>query len=214
MVETRVPCPYCGEQILAEAKKCRFCGEWLSDDAPRVSPASTAIVAVEEFSDYKGPGLSTARTGAVLKREPWELRPDEQVITRSQPYVRRLLIVQWVVCVVLAIPTLGLALLVPIITWLVYKLKRFEWILTDRRLISVGGWLTRTAQNVSLEKINEVHYTRHLVDRLLLGTGTIAIESAATAGTTTLKYAADDDPFRRALEAQMETRRRALGRAS
>ena len=29
----RVPCPYCGEPILADAVKCRFCGEWLDERA-------------------------------------------------------------------------------------------------------------------------------------------------------------------------------------
>lgn len=28
-------CPYCGEEILAEAKKCKHCGEWLSQPAPQ-----------------------------------------------------------------------------------------------------------------------------------------------------------------------------------
>lgn len=27
-------CPYCGEEILAVAKKCKHCGEWLSDEKP------------------------------------------------------------------------------------------------------------------------------------------------------------------------------------
>lgn len=25
-------CPYCGEEIMATAKKCHHCGEWLNDD--------------------------------------------------------------------------------------------------------------------------------------------------------------------------------------
>lgn len=29
MNQSRIKCPYCGEDIAATAKKCRFCGEWL-----------------------------------------------------------------------------------------------------------------------------------------------------------------------------------------
>jgi curved DNA-binding protein CbpA len=36
----RRPCPVCGEEIALEAKKCRFCNEWL-DDAAATSPAGT-----------------------------------------------------------------------------------------------------------------------------------------------------------------------------
>lgn len=32
MVETK-KCPYYGEEILAVAKKCKYCGEWLDKDS-------------------------------------------------------------------------------------------------------------------------------------------------------------------------------------
>ena len=38
-MEDRIKCPFCGELIMATAKKCRFCGEWLAQDTqPNVAP--------------------------------------------------------------------------------------------------------------------------------------------------------------------------------
>ena len=31
MDEDRIKCPYCSEQIIVDAKKCRFCGEWFTE---------------------------------------------------------------------------------------------------------------------------------------------------------------------------------------
>lgn len=35
-------CPFCGSEINAEAKKCRFCGSWLESPQAPVRPVSTA----------------------------------------------------------------------------------------------------------------------------------------------------------------------------
>jgi len=89
---------------------------------------------------------------------------------------------------------------------------RIEWILTDRRLIVVGGWLTRRAKTVSLDKINEVNYTRRFWERVLWPLERSPLNRQRQEGTTRLVDAADDDPFRDALEAQVEKRRRTIGR--
>jgi Bacterial PH domain len=132
------------------------------------------------------------------------LRPGEQIVARSQPFIRRELIL----LLVLGVPTLGATFFLAGVQSLVYRLSRFEWILTDRRLIKVGGWLNRSAHSVSLDKINEIAYERSFAERLLFSTGTIFVESAATAGVTSLRRIADDDPFRLVLDTQVELRRR------
>ena len=38
-------CPYCGEEILADAKKCKHCGEWLSDKTDNASNGNADTVA-------------------------------------------------------------------------------------------------------------------------------------------------------------------------
>lgn len=35
-MENKKQCPYCGEEIMATAKKCRHCGEWLNTQSPSI----------------------------------------------------------------------------------------------------------------------------------------------------------------------------------
>lgn len=42
-------CPYCGETILAIAKKCRYCGEWLDEPQPEAKKTKECPVCGEEI---------------------------------------------------------------------------------------------------------------------------------------------------------------------
>ena len=44
-------CPYCGEEILAVAKKCRYCGEWLDTNDVPGNPQQTESEEPEDYSE-------------------------------------------------------------------------------------------------------------------------------------------------------------------
>ena len=46
MGETK-QCPYCGEEILIAAKKCKHCGEWLTSEVPLTGQSGNTTSEVE-----------------------------------------------------------------------------------------------------------------------------------------------------------------------
>ncbi len=54
-------CPYCAEDILVEAKKCKHCGEFLDNSLkPEIKGATTKVIAKE------GCFLQTLNTGCII----------------------------------------------------------------------------------------------------------------------------------------------------
>lgn len=37
MERNKKKCPYCGKEIMAVARKCRFCGRWIEESIPNVN---------------------------------------------------------------------------------------------------------------------------------------------------------------------------------
>jgi membrane protein YdbS with pleckstrin-like domain len=128
--------------------------------------------------------------------------PDEQVLVRSRPYPDRA-IIAWLI---LGVPTLGIGFLVAGFLWLYYALRKIEWTLTNRRVIQVGGWLTRRVTTVSLDKVQEVNRVSTFLDRKVSRIVRLSLETAATQGTTVIAPLAEDDPLPDALEAAVHQR--------
>jgi len=73
---------------------------------------------------------------------------------------------------VVAVPLLVLLSLIPFLRWMTST-----YTVTNRRLITRQGILTRTGRDIPLFRINDVAYEKGLLDRLL-GCGTLIISDA------------------------------------
>jgi uncharacterized membrane protein YdbT with pleckstrin-like domain len=69
----------------------------------------------------------------------------------------------------------------PLLFWLTTR-----YVVTDRRVLMRNGVLSRTGRDVPLTRINDVSFSRTVVERLF-GSGTLVIESAGDRGQVVLK---------------------------
>jgi membrane protein YdbS with pleckstrin-like domain len=77
-----------------------------------------------------------------------------------------------IVAAVVAVPVLILWSLIPFLRWMTST-----YTVTNRRLITRHGIITRTGRDIPLFRINDVAYEKDLLDRIL-GCGTLIISDA------------------------------------
>jgi uncharacterized membrane protein YdbT with pleckstrin-like domain len=69
----------------------------------------------------------------------------------------------------------------PFLFWLTTR-----YVVTDRRVLMRNGVLSRTGRDVPLTRVNDVSFSRTVIERLF-GSGTLVIESAGDRGQVSLK---------------------------
>lgn len=99
------------------------------------------------------------------------------------------------------------ALFVAFAAWVVYKY--FVWtythfVLTDRRVISRSGIVSKRGTEIPLERINNIDFHQRLFERMI-GAGDLSIESAGKDGQSHFENVRHPDAVQQEIYRQMET---------
>jgi uncharacterized membrane protein YdbT with pleckstrin-like domain len=135
------------------------------------------------------------------------LDQDEEVVRSLRPHWRRVVIPIALLPIVVGLASYGwftlpsgrarqplryviLAAAVVILFWWTFRPLLFwlttRYVVTNRRVLMRNGVLSRTGRDVPLTRVNDVSFSRSIVERCF-GSGTLTIESAGDRGQVMLK---------------------------
>jgi len=146
-------CPFCSEEILLSAIKCKHCGEFLDG---RGNPVPVVIHAQPKPPSPPQP-----------EKELWKSNPS------FLAYIPVFIIGT------LLIPFFGIGLL--IILYAVLSRNTTVFTLTNRRATAKSGIISRRMREVGTKDIRNINVSQGVLGRLF-EIGTVEIESAAAAG--------------------------------
>ena len=133
------------------------------------------------------------------------LGPDERVVLHTRTHVKAMILPALAFVLIAAAVGVGAALIprearplgqlaigvlgVLLAIWLVVmpflRWRTTTYTITNRRLITRSGILSKVGKELPLNRINEVSYERSLTDRML-GCGSLIVQTAAEDGTIVL----------------------------
>lgn len=109
MEDTKI-CPYCGEEIKAVAKKCRFCGQWLNEDTNEVVAKDEEVKPqevdpVEQVAPNEEAEEDNKATETVVTS-----KPDSETSTKGSADSKKN-VVYWMVGILAAVVLVGIGFL-------------------------------------------------------------------------------------------------------
>lgn len=159
---------------------------------------------------------------------PKLLNDGETVVVSTRTHPKALLLPVLALVVLLAVGVAAQTMIdAQVVDWIVWALVAIgviwwfvrpllEWLaasytVTDRRLITRHGVLTRRGHDIPLSRISDVEYEMDLIDRML-GCGTLRISDASTDGEVTLPDIPHVEAVQRRINDLLHTRDSGAGR--